>query len=131
MDDAAMERALGLLGPLEARLMRAVWSGQTVQPFVVRDVLGAAPNLAYTTVMTTLNRLASKGLLRVAEAPGQRAYRYEAAITPTEFLDATSREHVTRLFDQFGDSVIPALAECLRRLAPDQRDRLRRLMECA
>lgn len=123
-----MERALGLLGPLEARLMRAVWTGSVAQPFVVRDVLGAAPNLAYTTVMTTLNRLATKGLLRVGERTAQRAYRYQAAITPAQYLDAASREHVNRLFDQFGDALLPALAARLRRLAPDQRDQLRDML---
>lgn len=131
MDDAAMERALRLLGPLEARLMRAVWSGEAAQPFVVRDLLAVVPTLAYTTVMTTLNRLATKGLLRVESERGQRAHRYEAATTPAEFLDVTGREHVTQLFDTFGDAVLPALAERLRRLGPEQRERLKQMLECA
>src|SRR5262249_2998304 len=32
--DSDLERALGLLGPLEARIMSAVWSGGLSEPFV-------------------------------------------------------------------------------------------------
>lgn len=127
MADDRLERALGLLGPLEARLMRAIWSGSVAQPFVVRDLLGAAPNLAYTTVMTTLNRLAAKGLLSIDEQTGQRAYQYRTAASPDDFLDAASREHVDRLFELFGDAVLPALAARLRELDPENRDRLHEL----
>ncbi|MBJ7610479.1 MAG: BlaI/MecI/CopY family transcriptional regulator [Candidatus Dormibacteraeota bacterium] len=34
------------------------------------------PELAYTTVMTTLSRLARKGLLTVIQRPGNRAAHY-------------------------------------------------------
>lgn len=44
--------------------MRAVWSDQVLGRFVVRDVQPRMPELAYTTVMTTLTRLARKGLLK-------------------------------------------------------------------
>jgi penicillinase repressor len=58
-----VERAMALLGPLEGRVMRAVWTGEVAETFVVRDVQALMPKLAYTTVMTTLRRLADKGLL--------------------------------------------------------------------
>lgn len=50
------------LGPLEARLMDKLWRDG---PGNVRDVMERldGPALAYTTVMTTLNRLCAKGLL--------------------------------------------------------------------
>jgi predicted transcriptional regulator len=34
------------LGRLEARIMRAVWTGQVPQPFAVRDVHAHMPELA-------------------------------------------------------------------------------------
>jgi len=70
-----MEAALDQLGPLEARIMRLVWDRQVEQPvFVVRTILALMPDLAYTTVMTTLNRLAEKGILHVAPVPGQAGH---------------------------------------------------------
>jgi predicted transcriptional regulator len=127
MANDRMERALGLLGPLEARLMRAIWTDSVQQPFVVRDLLETAPGLAYTTVMTTLNRLAAKGLLSIDDRTGQRAYHYRTAATPDQFLVQVSREHVDRLFEQFGESIVPALVERLRQLDPDHLEPLREL----
>jgi predicted transcriptional regulator len=79
---AALERSLRLLGPLEGCVMRLVWSRQLRQPFVVRDVQPQMPELAYTTVMTTLNRLADKGLLSVTPVRGRRAHGYAIRLTP-------------------------------------------------
>jgi predicted transcriptional regulator len=51
----------GQLGPLERKLLEEVWSRQSV---TVRElVAGGKIRLAYTTVMTTLDRLYKKGLL--------------------------------------------------------------------
>src|SRR5438309_1866288 len=61
-----LEAALRLLGPLEGRIMRQVWTGALTEPFVVRDVQRLLPDLAYTTLMTTLNRLGDKEILKVA-----------------------------------------------------------------
>ena len=36
--DQDVERAVALLGPLEGRVMRAVWTGEVSEAFVVRDV---------------------------------------------------------------------------------------------
>src|SRR5258708_6084032 len=55
--------------------MRAVWAGRAGEAFVVRDVQALMPELAYTTVMTTLHRLAEKGLLAARAEPGRRARR--------------------------------------------------------
>src|SRR5688572_15826530 len=64
------------LGALEERVMEIVWGGA---PLAVREVahrLGG--KLAYTTVMTTLDRLYKKGLLaRVKEG---NAFVYRAAL---------------------------------------------------
>ncbi len=54
--------ALGGLGPLETRVMEAIWAREIEAS--VRDVFETlGPDLAYTTVMTTLDRLYKKGLL--------------------------------------------------------------------
>lgn len=63
------------LGELERKVMERLWD--TAEPQSVRDVhhaLAADRELAYTTVMTVLDRLAKKGVVR-RERDG-RAYRY-------------------------------------------------------
>src|SRR5258708_39862195 len=92
-----LQRALRLLGPLEARIMREVWSGNVRPPFVVWDVQARMTELAYTTVMTTVVRLAEKGLLDAERVPGQRAVSYQAAGLPEAVLARASKQRVDDL----------------------------------
>lgn len=106
--------------------MRAVWSGQVRDSFVVRDIQVVTPELAYTTLMTTLNRLANKGILSVERVPHQRAHEYQAAGTPETFLTTASREQVNRMLERFGDAALAAFAAQLQELTPAERERLRK-----
>src|SRR5436305_184687 len=65
------------LGPLEVTVMEILWAhGETN----VRDVVDRLERpLAYTTVMTTLDRLYKKGLL--APRKSERAFDYTPAVT--------------------------------------------------
>lgn len=119
-----MERALRLLGPLEARIMRELWSGEIESTFVVWDVHARMPELAYTTVMTTVVRLGEKGLLRAERVPGRRAVSYELAGSPEDFLDRGSRERVDELVRLYGDAAFAAFSDRLDRLAMEPRRRL-------
>ncbi len=61
-----------VLGPLEIHIMEVLW---TVGTSSVREVVEKLENkLAYTTVMTTLDRLFKKGLLDRQKA--ERAFLY-------------------------------------------------------
>jgi predicted transcriptional regulator len=124
--DKQLERALKVLGPLEGRIMRAVWSGSVPEAFTVRDVQKITPKLAYTTLMTTLSRMAEKGILTQERVPSQRAFQYRAAGTAAQYLAAASREHVSRLLERFGDAALAAFAAQLDELPHEQRERLRR-----
>ena len=125
-DRASIDLAVRLLGPLEGRIMRAVWGGEVARPFVVRDIQRLLPELAYTTLMTTVNRLAEKAILKVEQIPRQKAYSYLAAGTPDDFLATTSREYASRMREQFGDAALAAFAAQLDDLTPAQLERLRR-----
>ena len=124
-------RLQGLLGPLETEVMEAVWDlGDTT----VRDIheqLAARRDIAYTTVMTTMARLASKGLL-TRDTSGL-AHRYRAGISREEYARSTVTSVVDWLVDSFpepamsyfvevvGDGGNPAAMDALRQ----QIDRLR------
>jgi predicted transcriptional regulator len=127
--DPDLERALGLLGPLEARIMSAVWAGELPEPFVVRSAQPLAPELAYTTLMTTLNRLADKGLLAVEHERGQRAYAYRTAGRPRDYLVLASREQAQRLRERFGDAALTAFAVELGDLSAAEIQRLQEMGE--
>ena len=79
-----MPRLRGELGPLERTVMDHIWEqGADV---TVRDVLEtkAGAGLAYTTVMTILDRLWRKGFLRRSRVG--RAYVYRIRRTEQEYL---------------------------------------------
>ena len=122
-----LKRALGLLGPLEGRLMKLIWNGRVREPFTVREVLALTPGLAYTTIMTTLNRLASKGLLQVTKATPNQAHEYRAKGSVEEFLADSGREEADRLVERYGDAALAAFADRLDRLSPSTREALKRL----
>ncbi|MDT5368022.1 MAG: Penicillinase repressor [Mycobacterium sp.] len=124
VQDRDIERAVALLGPLEGRMMCAVWTGQVTDTFVVRDVQALMPQLAYTTVMTTLRRLADKGLLTARAEPGRRAHEYRAAGTAADYLLRASHDEAAQFVARYGDAALSAFAARLADLTPEQRRRL-------
>jgi len=69
------------LGPLEITVMEILWANGENNVRDVVDRLGRP--LAYTTVMTTLDRLYKKGLL--ARRKSERAFFYSAILTRAEW----------------------------------------------
>jgi len=70
-----------MLGPLELEVMDVVWNFGASN---VRDVVGQMQReLAYTTVMTTLDRLYKKGLL--GREMTERAFVYAPKLTREEW----------------------------------------------
>jgi predicted transcriptional regulator len=122
-----LEKALTVFGPLEARILRVAWSGSLKEPFVVKDVQAQMPELAYTTVMTTMNRLAEKGLLSATHVTGMRAHQFRVRRSPAEALELMGRRQVDEVLSRFGDFALAAFATRLDELSEDQRQRLREL----
>lgn len=112
-----------LLGPLEMKVMRALWRAR--EPRTVRQLLGQLndgrdDDLAYTTVMTVMNRLVEKGALR-RERRG-RGYAYE----PTaENVAGIAVQNVMR---DFGDAALSQFVDQAS-ADPEVLRRLERLLE--
>src|SRR5262249_28006057 len=84
------------LGELERAIMEVLW--RTDSALTVREVSTGLPqNLAHTTVMTVLDRLAKKGFAR-RERDG-RAWRYRPAATREAYV----AELMLTALDQTGD----------------------------
>jgi predicted transcriptional regulator len=75
-------------GPLEWRVLEALW-GRT-QPTSVRDLQASFPEAAYTTLMTTLDRLHRKGALTRTKIG--RAFYYQPSMTRAEFDSARAAD---------------------------------------
>lgn len=77
--DSPLAAALAL-GPLEVRVMDEIWTRGVA---TVRDLVESFSGVAYTTLMTTADRLYRKGLL-LRERDG-RAFRYRPRWNRDEF----------------------------------------------
>jgi predicted transcriptional regulator len=87
-----------LLGELERRVMEHLWTAS--QPQTVRDVhagVSVRRDLAYTTVMTVLRRLADKGL--VVQYRNDRAHRYAAVSGRDELVAGLMVDALDQLAD--------------------------------
>jgi predicted transcriptional regulator len=93
------------LGPLEQRLLEALWQrgNATVRELV--DDNGVCRDLAYTTVMTTVDRLFKKNLL-ARQAEG-RAFRYTPRLTREEWHREAAGEAFRQLLNANPASSLP------------------------
>src|SRR5258708_32806080 len=83
--DALMPKRARVLTPLERRIMRVLWESGAGNVQKVLQGLTGEPQLAYTTVQTTLKVLHRKG--RVRRKLGGRAYG-DSAIVSQEAADS-------------------------------------------
>ena len=121
----ADEKAPRPLGDLERLVMEQLWAAD--EPLTVREVherLAGTRELAYTTVMTVLDRLAKKKLTE-RDRDG-KAWRYKAAAPRAEMaadlmMDALDRagnrrEALVLFVDQVSTEEAALLREALARL---------------
>jgi predicted transcriptional regulator len=113
----------GAFGPLEAEVMNAVWAAAV--PVSVREVMGRLNDgrsepLAYTTVMTVMNRLADKEAL--VRNPAGRSYVYEATAADPAGIA------VKNVIRTYGDEAMAHFVEEARS-NPEALGRLRALLE--
>jgi len=120
------------LGPLEREVMELVWRNyESNSETSVRDAhLAFAERLAYTTLMTTLDRLHKKGLLE--RRKDGRAFIYSPRVSPQEFERSIARDVIDTLLGRGADGVEPVLACIVDAVGEHDRallDELDRLIE--
>ena len=77
--------------------MKAVWRRPPVTVRAVQETIRPARNLAYTTVMTIMDRLHQKGFL--TRTMQGRTHRYEPAIAYGDVRDEAVKTLVNSFFD--------------------------------
>ncbi|MGH3562765.1 MAG: BlaI/MecI/CopY family transcriptional regulator [Mycobacterium sp.] len=114
------------LGDLERAVMDHLWSAsepQTVRQ--VHEALSAQRDLAYTTVMTVLQRLAKKNL--VSQIRDDRAYRYAPVRSHDELVAGLMVDALDQVADTGGRQA--ALVHFIERVGADEAEALRRALD--
>jgi len=94
------------LGKLEREVLEQIWKRREVS---VRDVyLQFEERIAYTTLMTTLDRLYKKRLLH--RRKDGRAFLYSAAVGREEFEEGIREDVIDSLFESGVGEIQPVLA---------------------
>ncbi|MFA6908885.1 MAG: BlaI/MecI/CopY family transcriptional regulator [Patescibacteria group bacterium] len=105
-----------LLGELERQIMEVVWrrDESTVRDIV--EVLRKKRTIAYTTVMTVMNRLADKNILRRKDHAG--AFVYSSAEPRESFFRRASSSVIRKLIAECGDVALAQFVEALDDVDP-------------
>ena len=93
-------------GPLEIRVLDALWARQA--PSCVRDLQPRFPGVAYTTLMTTLDRLFRKGTL--SRVKNGRAFYYEPRASQQTLISELAGSTFETLLPGDAESVRPILS---------------------
>lgn len=115
------------LGSLEKQVLDVVWRDGQV---TVRDVHAAlGSDIAYTTVMTTLDRLYRKGLLDRTKPA--RAFVYAARASREQFQEAVASDVIAGVLASQGHAPLPFLSNLVDAVGRQDRrllDELERLI---
>jgi len=122
------EVALLALGKLERQVLEQTWSRDETS---VRDVYVAfGETIAYTTLMTTLDRLFKKHLLE--RRKDGRAFFYSPAVSRDEFEHVIREDVIDGLLGAGAEGVRPVLACIVETVSENDRellDELERLIK--
>jgi predicted transcriptional regulator len=115
------------LHELEAAVMDEVWKQEEASVRAVMDALNRRTRKprAYTTYMTILARLDSKGLLN-RRREGRTDY-YTPVHSREQYADLRARAGVDSLVEQYGEVALSHFARQMAQLDPERRRQLQRL----
>ena len=102
-----MRRSKRVLTPLERRIMRVLWDGGAGNVQKVLRGLTGEPQLAYTTVQTTLNVLHRKG--KVKRKMVGRAFEYSATVSQESADSHALKDLLQRVFRGSVDDLLLTL----------------------
>jgi predicted transcriptional regulator len=117
------------LGQLEAGVMDVVWD--SAEPLCVDEVRTdlterKGKEAAYTTIMTTLDRLFKKGFL--ARERRGKAYYYKAKVSRSELGSSVTKQVIDGLLTTFAEPAISYFVEALGDTDPEKLDSLAALI---
>jgi len=100
------EPTVASLGPLEHQTMAVIWKLKECNVNMVKTALKEP--VAYTTIMTTLDRLYKKGLLD--RRKDSRAFLYSARFSPEELELFVTENVIGKLLDTSTGQIEPILS---------------------
>lgn len=114
---------LRVFGDLELDVMEIIWGKKTTTVREVYEIIKKKRRIAYTTVMTIMDRLFVKKLLKRNKVG--KTYSYSADVSKTHFLERTSKSIIDSLIKDFGEVAIAQFATTIDKVDPKKLKMLR------
>ena len=108
----------------ELEIMKIVWRLKTPTVRDVYEALLAQRRIAYTTVMTMMNILETKGYLK--KTRGEKAFAYAPSKPEAQVIRAMVRDFVDRVFNGAAEPLLLHLVED-EKLSSKDLDEIRRI----
>jgi|SRR3989344_9640323 len=99
-----LKNSIQSLGSLEEEVMQIIWKEKNVSVRFIFDKIKIKRPIAYTTVMTIMSRLHTKGILNRRQQDG--AYIYSPAQSKEKFLEKISEKIIKNLINSCGDVAV-------------------------
>lgn len=119
-------RSLTPLGETEMEVLHHVWDLDQATVADVHDRISRERKVAYTTVMTVMKKLATKGFLSVDES--EQSYVYSAARPPEEVRGSLVDDLVEKVFRGSPAALVHALVR-QEQLSDEERAEIKRLVD--
>jgi len=116
-----------VLGNLESEVMEIIWSLKgEASVKCVAEILSKKRKIAYTTVMTVMARLASKGVLvRHMNGP---SYLYKPKVTKNRFIAKAAHSIFSSAVSNLGDEVLAHFIKEIQKISPKKRQELLKML---
>ncbi len=116
-----------VLGEIERLVMDVLWDRAEVTGREVLEEIQKERLLAFTTILTVMDRLLKKGLIRRKKRGG--VFVYAPSISRDEFVKQVSEEVLEGILDISASSAASSFVDILYKTSPEEMDRLSRLIE--
>lgn len=100
-----MKNISSSLGTLEEEIMQVLWKEEHASVRLIFDKLKKKRDIAYTTVMTIMSRLHTKGILQ-RQLHENGSYIYTPAQSKEKFLDKISEQVIKNLIKNCGEVAV-------------------------
>lgn len=104
------------LGPLEEQIMNVIWNEQCETGKQVWEKIGKSNNVAYTTIMTVMNRLVDKGYLSKSKLNG-KTYVYKSLHSKQQKLRTVIKSTLDMWVNTFGEEAVATFIDEADRIA--------------
>lgn len=116
-----------VLGDLESEIMEIIWSQKGAVPVKdITEILSKRRQIAYTTVMTIMARLVSKGVL-VRHLSGL-SYLYKSKVSKEQFVARAVHGIFCASVSTLGEEVLAHFIKEIQKISPKKRQELLKIL---